>query len=146
MKISYNELYECIQFELASSSNLEISPLKPGKAKMEPEFCFSTSLEGRYKEHILFLYVFSECEGTFTIFQKEKSTAMKLLQKRLDLQDAIHIFSHSNVFNALLTGNDIKFFLCIYVSSKEKSLYQYLDSTKLVTKNNMVIVNNQPST
>jgi hypothetical protein len=73
--------------------NLEIFFLKPEKGKVEQKIYSSSSLEGRYKEHILFVHAFSGCGGTSAIFRKGKSAAMKLLQKREDLQDALKIFN-----------------------------------------------------
>lgn len=107
-------------------ADLEIFFRKRGKGKVEQNIYSSTSLKRKYKEHILFLHAFSGCDGTSAIFRKGKSAAIKLIQKRPDLKDAVQIFNQSNASHALITENGMKLFLAIYgASSKQKSLNGY---------------------
>lgn len=64
---------------------LEIFFIKPEKGITEQNIYSSTSLDGIYKEHILFLHVFSGCDGASAIFQKRRSVLMKLLEKHPEL-------------------------------------------------------------
>lgn len=89
--------------------NMKLFSLKPGKGKMEQNISSSNSLEGKYKEHILFLHAFSVCEETFSTLPEGKSAVNKLLQKSPDLRDATQICNERNVSHALKTENCIKF-------------------------------------
>ncbi|GBM64405.1 hypothetical protein AVEN_135128-1 [Araneus ventricosus] len=127
-------------------SNLEIFLHKPGKGKMEQKIYSSSSLEGICKD-ILFLHAFSGYDGASAVFQKGKSAALKLLQKRLYIY--ILYKSFISVSHAKIAEKGMQFFLGLYGASRnETSLndYRYLYFTKAVAKNKAVSLSTLPLT
>ncbi|KMQ87542.1 hypothetical protein RF55_13146 [Lasius niger] len=118
----------------------EIFFLKPGKGKVERKIYSSRSFDEHKssKDHILFLHAFSGCDTTSALFNKGKTAALKLLEKRQDLQVAAQVFNRIDASRESISSNGIRFFLGIYGAPiKEVSIntYRYLCFAKSVGKN-----------
>ncbi|KMQ87920.1 hypothetical protein RF55_12673 [Lasius niger] len=97
-------------------SDRETFFLQPGKGKVETKIYSSLSF-GQYKKsksHLLFLHAITGYDTTSALFNKSKTKALKLLEKREDLQVSAEVFKQQDCSPELIFLNGLRFLLAIY--------------------------------
>ena len=113
---------------------------------------YSSDSIGNYthcKEHLLFLHTITGCVTTSALFNKGKIKALKLLQKRQDLQRSAEVFNQENCPLNVIVDNGVRFLLAMYGAPIIESCinnYRYLSFAKLTRFNTPVKLSLLPPT